>query len=171
MTYPEGLQLLWRLLSEAPSLERHSNSHVHRGFEIKYPGRKGLGDYALFHNNHCPTHEEIVREIYQLTTAENFEDLVRALEDIHANGDSADTTFFSDSFKTLLFLITLQEECNYPPPSNGRNLPFWRFYEAALAKLGVIDLRDVVTRTNNHGKHAPKPYLKIGANRRPAFYR
>lgn len=170
MTYEEGVILLKKLHSEAPNAALHSRSYSHNGFEIRYPGRKRLGDYALIHEGGCPTHEDIVRWIYAKTTEENFEDLVRALEDLHANGDSATTTFFSERLKTFLFLITLQEESNYPPPANGRNLTYWRFYEAALAKLGFTGIEEVVLRTNNHQKGVP-PLYEATKHYKPAFYK
>jgi hypothetical protein len=150
-------------------MAQHSNTHSYHGFELKYPGYKGRLDYALFHDGRRPKHEDIVRLIHDLTNEDNFDEVVHALEDIHANGDSATTSFFTDEIKRLIFLVTLQEEVNYPPPANGKNLPFWRFYEAALAKVGYVDLADVVSRTNNHGKGAPRPYPTVGRTR-PRYY-
>ncbi len=161
--------MLKTMAAAASSSLRHSNTHVYNGFELKYPGYKGGLDFALFHNGTTPKHEDIVRLIYDLTTEDNFEEVVRALEDIHANGDSAKTTFFSEEIKCLIFLVTLQEEVNYPPPAKGKNLPFWRFYEAALAKVGEVHLDEVVSRTNNHGKAAPRPYPNVELAK-PGYY-
>lgn len=169
MTYEEGLKLLEQLHSEEPSAPLHSKSFFYKGFEIRYPGRKKLGDYALVYNGRCPTHEDCARWLFRITSEENFEELVRALEDIHANGDSASNTFFPESVKTFIFLITLQEESNYPSPANGRTLTFWRFYEAALAKLGFTSIEDVVDRTNNHRSGVPALFEGI-KHYKPAYY-
>jgi len=170
MTYEQGIELLNQLKANAASSVRHANTYAYSGFELKYPGYKGGLDYALWHNGVRPKHEDVVKKIYDLTSEENFDEVVSALEDIHANGDSATTSFFSDEMKSLIFLVTLQEEVNYPPPANGKNLPFWRFYEAALAKVGEVTIEEVVERTNNHGKSAPRPYPNIGRVK-PAHYR
>lgn len=162
--------MLKQLAATAPNGLTHSNIHTYHGFELKHPGYKGGLDYALFHNGTTPKHEDIVRLIYDLTNDENFEKVVQALEDIHANGDSAATSFFTDEIKRLIFLVTLQEEVNYPPPANGKNLPFWRFYEGALAKVGEVAIAEVVSRTNNHGRSAPRPYPDVRRTK-PGYYR
>ena len=161
--------MLKQLKANASNQAQHSKVHSYNGFELKYPGYKGGLDYALWHNGDRPKHEDVVRQIFALTSQENFKDVVAALEDIHTNGDSATTSFFTDEVKSLIFLVTLQEEVNYPPPAKGKTLPFCRFYEGALAKLGLIGLDVVVERTNNHGKAAPIA-IEVNSHDRPAFY-
>lgn len=169
MTYQEGVRLIIELNAKVFGQAPFTSTYEYKQFNLMYPGKKRIGDYLLNHNGKHPRHEDIVNLIYDLTNEDNFEDLVRALEDVHANGDSATTSFFTEEVKSLIFLVTLQEEVNYPPPANGRNLPFWRFYEAALAKVGDVDLVEVVARTNNHGKVAPKPYANVGRIK-PGYY-
>ena len=109
MTYEEGIELLKQLNANAESRAQHSNSYSYNGFDLKFPGYKGGLDYALWHNGERPKHEDVVKKIYAITSEENFEQVVLALEDIHANGDSATTSFFTEEIKSLIFLVTLQE--------------------------------------------------------------
>jgi hypothetical protein len=81
------------------------------------------------------------------------------------------TEIFTQSQKELIYWITLQEEINYPQPEYaGRKLPYQRYYEAILAKLGKCRFEDVIRRTNNHGTGKPKLFTNITNVRIPLFY-
>ena len=82
-----------------------------------------------------------------------------------------DNDFYSHEIKNFLFWLTLQEDLNYPTPRyQGRKLPFQRFYEAVLAKLGLYELQYILGRTNNHKGGLP-PLLQTPQGLKvPVFY-
>lgn len=123
---------------------------------ITYPGYKKVGDYRLSINGHAPSHTDIVYEIYNYTTANNFNNVVNFLDELYNNGTRVNINIIDEEYKHKIFWITLQEEINYPQPQyKGRRLPFQRFYEAALIHKGIITLEAVNSRTNNHGNQVP----------------
>jgi hypothetical protein len=171
MTYPEGVRKMKKLVDELKQKGELSASFTFGNLLITYPGFKQHGDYKLTENGTAPKHTDVVMEIHAQTTAENFITVVRYLDDVYHNGLNAASTVFPPSFTEKLFWITLQEEINYPQPLKaGRKLPFQRFYEAALAKLGIIQLDKVLYRTNNHGRQKPV-LLDVKQQRRPSFYK
>lgn len=154
MTYPQGVKHMTDLCN---ALEKNKKSHFTVGrLRIDYPGYKKKGDYRLSINGKAPTHINIVNGIYNMVTPQNFNDLKVALEDLYTNGLTSSNTFFTQAQKELIYWITLQEEINYPQPRYaGRKLPYQRFFEGALAKIGHLTLNNVHTRTNNHGGRRP----------------
>lgn len=147
-----------------------SSSFIVGKLRIDYPGYKKLGDYRLSFNGIAPKHTDVVDLIYNMTLNNNFNDLVNALDDLYNNGLHSSNVIFSQNQKELIFWITLQEEINYPQPRySGRKLPYQRYYEAMLAKMGVISLSDVKNRTNNHGRIRPVLYSNF-TFKLPSFY-
>jgi hypothetical protein len=171
MNYPEGVRKMKKLADDLKLKGQQSASFTFGSLLITYPGFKEHGDYKLTENGTAPKHTDIVNEIHLQTTTENFTAIVRYLDDVYHNGLNAATTIFPPAFTEKLFWITLQEEINYPQPLKaGRKLPFQRFYEAALAKLGFITLEEVISRTNNHGKGKPV-LLEVKQYKQPSFYK
>lgn len=170
MTYPEGVRKMKKLAEELKQKGELTGSFVFGSLLITYPGYKEQGDYKLTENGTAPKHTDIIQEIFNQTTAENMDSIIRYLDDVYHNGLNARPSVFSQSFTEKLFWITLQEEINYPQPlKSGRRLPFQRFYEAALCKMGLIQMEALIARTNNHGKQKP-PLLDVKQYRRPSFY-
>lgn len=168
MNYQEGVEFMKgkSLLLESNQIDSFTVGNL----TITYPGKKMAGDYRLTINGKAPTHTNVVNIIYRHTTVANFNDVVDSLDDLYTNGMKAKSTFFSKTFKELIYWITLQEEINYPPPKLGRKLPFQRFYEGALAKVSKrVELKSVLERTNNHGLSVPRKY-PTDAYRKPSFY-
>jgi len=170
MNFEQGISYM-RHLTEKLKASGSTFGYLRRdNLVIKYPGYKKNGDYRLSENGKAPKHEDIVVEIFNFTNAENFERVVSFLADVYANGLFATSNVLSKNFKEKIFWITLQEEINYPQPQYaGRRLSFQRFYEAALIKKGVCSLKDVIHRTNNHGKSKPELY-KCDDIIHPVFY-
>jgi hypothetical protein len=170
MTYEEGIQKMKQLADELKEKGEPGASFSVGELVINYPGYKQHGDYKLSVNNEAPKHTSIVKEIFDQTNKENFTAVISFLEDVYQNGLHAMTNIFTDSFKQKLYWITLQEEINYPQPGrSGRRLPFQRYYEAALAAIGLADIDKVLYRTNHKGKGRP-PLFDIKNSRLPIFY-
>ena len=146
-------------------------SFVYGCLTVTYPGYKKHGDYKLTENGIAPKHSDLVLEIFEKTATANISSIARFLDDVYHNGLNANVSVFSEAFKEKLFWLTLQEEINYPQPQNaGRKLAFQRVYEAALAKVGITQLKTVISRTNNHGKRRPV-LLDTKKFRKPSFYK
>ena len=170
INYAEAATLMIRLFEELKSTGKMSNSFKAGNLLITYPGYKAPGDYKLTENGIAPKHTDIVIEIYTAVTNETFDLVVDFLNAVYLNGLAAQSPLFTRSFTEKIFWITLQEEINYPQPAKaGRKLPFQRFYEGALAKIGITDLQTVLARTKNHGKKRPE-LLDSKQLRRPVFY-
>jgi len=139
---------------------------------IEYPGRKRPGDYRMTWAGRVLNHDEIVHHLHDHTTPENAREMIAALDDLYREGLKGTHPFFIEELKELLFWITLQEEINYPQQERyaGRKLSYQRFYEAVLAKLGHLDIDEVVERTNNDYGPRP-PLLAIDGIEHPSFYR
>jgi hypothetical protein len=171
MTYEQGVQQMKRLTDELKEKGESGGSFSVGELVIDYPGYKQHGDYKLSVNNEAPKHTSIVKEIFEHTNSENFQAVSHFLEDVYENGLNATTTVFSETFKEKIYWITLQEEINYPQPGrSGRRLPFQRYYEAALAKIGQADIEKVLYRTNHKGKGRP-PLFEIKNTKIPTFYK
>lgn len=170
MNYADGVNKMKQLAGELKQNGGGTASFTFGSLLISYPGFKGLGDYKLTENGVAPKHTQVVKEIYQQTNSRNIDAVIGYLEEVYHKGLGAASSIFSTAFTEKLFWITLQEEINYPQPlMAGRKLAFQRFYEAALAKLGIISLEEVLNRTNNHGKKRPS-LLDVMQYRRPSFY-
>ena len=170
MNFAQGV-LYMAEMTEKLKTSGSITGYLRRGnLVIKYPGYKKNGDYRVSENGKAPKHEDIVIEIFNFTKEENFTSVVNFLDDVYTNGLFATSDLFSKSFKEKIFWITLQEEINYPQPQYaGRRLSFQRFYEAALIKKGICSLREVIKRTNNHGKYKPALY-RCNDIIHPSFY-
>jgi hypothetical protein len=171
MTYEQGIQKMKQLADELQQKGELTGSFSVGELVIEYPGYKQHGDYKLSVNNEAPKHTSIVKEIFEQTNSRNFEAITHFLEDVYENGLNAMTAIFSETFKEKIYWITLQEEINYPQPGrSGRRLPFQRYYEAALAAIGLADIDKVLYRTNHKGKGRP-PLFEIKNIKLPGFYK
>jgi hypothetical protein len=171
MTYTQGVRKMKKLADELKQKGEPIGSFVFGSLLITYPGYKQHGDYKLTEKGTAPKHTDIILEIFKQTTAENIDIISHYLDDVFHNGLNARPSLFLQSFTEKLFWITLQEEINYPQPVKaGRRLPFQRFFEAALCKMGLIEMEVLIARTNNHGKQKP-PLLDVKQYRRPSFYK
>lgn len=154
MTYTEGIEFM----KSISVMGNPSECFTFEEFTITYPGYKGNGDYRLSYTNGnvSPKHTDVIDILIELNKVNSTNDIAKELEVIYSEGLHAKTTIISDSLKTKLYWITLQEEINYPQPGcKGIRMPFQRFYEALLIKEDILTVEALYTRTNNHGKPAP----------------
>lgn len=171
MNYSQGIEYMKKLAVELKEYGGGAAAFRVGELIITYPGYKQNGDYKLrIGKELVPRHTDMVKEIYQLTTKENFDQLSFFLEDVYLHGLDAQHNLFDKAFKEKLYWITLQEEINYPQPKRaGRSLSFMRYYEGALAKIGIIELEKVILRTAHRGQGRP-PLINLKGIRRPRFY-
>lgn len=162
MNYTEGISFIKELskLHSNSGLGNYKLFIIMSNLKLEFPGYKNNGDYKLLYkqnDNWVPfSHSDIVSYIYKTTTPENALNIINSLDCIYQNGIMCDNDFFSHEIKNFLFWLTLQEDLNYPMPRyQGRKLPFQRFYEAVLAKLGFYELQYILGRTNNHNGGLP----------------
>lgn len=154
MTYSEGIEFMKSISIKG----KPSESFTYGEFTISYPGYKEDGDYRLSYTNGniAPKHTDVIDILLDLNQQNSTNEIAKELETIYSEGLHAKTILISDSLKTKLYWITLQEEINYPQPRfRGIKMPFQRFYEALLVKDGILTVEELYERTNNHGRPAP----------------
>lgn len=169
MNYSEGVKHMKKLTAQLHNSEKKSETFSVGQLTITYPAGKKYGDYIMRNGNNQPTHADIVGEIHDLTTNENFNDVLAFLEDVYTNGLNATNNTFSKAFKEKIFWITLQEDINYPKGS-GRRMPFSRYYEGMLAKIGQTDLEETKRKARVRTYRPRLLNLENGLVK-PAFYR
>lgn len=179
MTYNEGLVFIKSLfeLHKASDIGNIKTNLSIGNIRIETPGYKKNGDYKVLlkiegeKNLVAYSHADIVNSIYKNTTLENALNIINGFECLFLNGLNSQNTFFNSEYKNLLFWLTLQEDLNYPMDRyQGRKLPFQRYYEAILAKLGYYSLNFIIERTNNHGGGRPNLLNIPDEIKRPVFY-
>jgi len=179
MIYKEGITFI-KGLFELHKISAMNNSKMTLSagnIKIEIPGYKKNGDYKVLKLDveenlwKAPSHVDIVKFIFDNTFVENASNVIDGLECIFINGLKCENNFLNKEFQNLLFWLTLQEDLNYPMPRfQGRKLPFQRYYEAVLAKLGHYNLELIQIRTNNHKGGRPN-LLKVPENIKiPVFY-
>jgi hypothetical protein len=171
MNYAQGIEMMKKLVDDLKESGERFGTFEVGNLKIYYPGFKEHGDYKLtMQGGYIPKHTDIVKEIFEKTTKENFDAVSLFLEDVYKNGLAATNTALDQAFKEKIYWITLQEEINYPQPKRaGRKLPFMRYFEAALAKIGFVELEKIIMRTNHRAQGRP-PLFNLNEIRRPSFY-
>lgn len=173
MTYEEGIGYMIGLCEALKGKGLPTGFFMVGELRIDYPGYKPTpGDYRLSIDGEAISHERVVRWLHRKTNPENADRFIAALASLYANGLACQDTTLPRNVKEFIFWITLQEDINYPQRAgySGRKLPYQRYYEAILAKLGYLTLDSVIERTKNHGSTRP-PLLAIEGREHPAFYR
>lgn len=180
MTYEEGRTFM----IEATRAHKEIHNSEYRKIKailnyspitIEYPGYKANGDYKAWYKTEIMdaaealTHTDIVQTIFNKVTKENFNEYIDFLECVFLYGLQCSNT---GNLKYLIFWLTLHEDINYPMAAGkqGRKLPFQRYYEAILAKLGHYKLDRIVYRTNNHGSGIPSLLAIPSGIKKPVFY-
>lgn len=120
---------------------------------IRYPGYKTTHnkcDYCVYlvdeDGEHSISHVEIMNDLYDKTTMQNFEHMKKYVEDVAQIGrnveieNSLERTFdrgFSfEQLTDLMFYIAIQEDINYPGERfQGRKMCFYRYLEAIYCKI------------------------------------
>ncbi|EHK2334484.1 hypothetical protein KCK34_000912 [Clostridium perfringens] len=159
----------------------HFNNEPNFQVLLYYPGYRSKivnnninnYDYRLSLNGQPPCHTNIVRDLYDKSVEHpdlrpiliNFLiELANEGDDINLN-NYANLNIFNNGYtiqqlKTLIPILVLQEDFNFPRPRKGRTLPFCRYIEAVLAAdtRNNYTLNDVLNRTNNHRGGVPIPW-------------
>lgn len=120
---------------------------------IRYPGYKTTQtkcDYCVYlvdgRGEHPISHVEIMNDLYDKTTKNNFEYMKSYVEDVAKIGrnvridpglESAFNKGFSfEQLTDLMFYIAIQEDINYPEVRyQGRKMCFYRYLEAVYCKV------------------------------------
>lgn len=152
MTYEAAVRQMIRHWNDAEreGAALHDRVYIpYHGIEIKYPGYKKIGDYALYDSKYSeeevPPHSYYCQELYEyiIMRKDMFDTMKTYMEKIYINGIEDNPANYNDLPEDLvdllyrIFWVTVQEDINYPAlDSNtyrGRQLPFWRYFEAICA--------------------------------------
>lgn len=144
----------------------------YRRLGIRFPGYKTTNkkcDYCVClvdKNNEYPiSHTEIMQDLYNKTTKDNYMDLKRYIEDvarvgnevkmINYNGIDFNIGFSFQELSDLMFYIAIQEDINYPGVRyQGRKMCFYRYLEAIYCKVHLNHFLDEAI-----GKAAARGYI------------
>mgnify|MGYP000709583605 FL=1 len=146
---------------------------------IRYPGYKTTQtkcDYCVClvdrRGEHPISHVEIMNDLYDKTTMQNFEHMKKYVEDIARIGrnveieNSLEPTFdrgFSfEQLTDLMFYIAIQEDINYPERYyQGRKMCFYRYLEAIYCKIySNHSLKEAILRAK--ANYIPKNWNDVG---------
>lgn len=170
--------------------EEHSNAKQHyydlkrfdnnRRLRIRYPGYKTQKDkcdycvYLVDDGKECAiSHEEIMKDLYNKTTRENYSNIKKYIEDVAIVGEENiseisysgidfNLGFTFDELTNLMFYIGIQEDINYPKKHlEGRKMCFYRYIEAIYCKIHTNhSLADAIKRANVNYK--PSKWDDVG---------
>lgn len=120
---------------------------------IRYPGYKTTRtkcDYCVYlvdkNGEHPVSHVEIMNDLYNKTTTQNFSHMKQYIENVATIGrdvkiDKSLLPAFEHGFSfnvltDLMFYIAIQEDINYPGSHfQGRKMCFYRYLEAIYCKV------------------------------------
>jgi len=142
---------------------------------IRFPGyktKRDKSDYCVYlvdvNGEHPVSHVEIMRDLYAKTNVQNYELLIRYIEDVAVYGkeinipyslyqmDTGGFTF--EELTLLMFYIAIQEDINYPMPRfMGRTMCYFRYLEAIYCKVNNNhSLEDAIKKAiKRYGPPAP----------------
>lgn len=147
---------------------------------IRYPGYKTTRnkcDYCVYLVNedgeHPISHVEIMYDLYDKTTVQNYQYMKRYIEDVATIG--RDVNIHTSLFQTfehgfslekltdLMFYIAIQEDINYPGERfQGRKMCFYRYLEAVYCKVHTNhQIEDAVDKAIAHG-YIPRNWNDVG---------
>lgn len=183
MPFEENIIIMKEKSKAAANQEKYANQFSpdskYPNLKLFYPGKlQSQGDYKLEFYNTPLTHPDIVRAIYQFSLGGHGQFIANLLVDIYKNGLKSihnsnhqivinNLTIDMDEFKHLVYWIVLQEDINFPRPTyKGVNMPFWRYIEGIVAAEhpDLINIDQVIRRTNNHGAPPPLPFTHSNLN-------
>lgn len=131
-------------------LESYADS---KKLAIRYPGYKTTErkcDYCVYlvdeKGEHPISHVEIMTDLYNKTTVQNFKYMKKYIEDVAKIGRNIsvdcvlapvfDNGFSFEQLTDLMFYIAIQEDINYPEARyQGRKMCFYRYLEAIYCKV------------------------------------
>ena len=147
---------------------------------IRYPGYKTTKtkcDYCVYlvdeEGEHPISHVEIMNDLYNKTTAYNFQHMKRYIEQVATVGRnvSIDETLipaFKQGFPfevltDLMFYIAIQEDINYPNDRfQGRKMCFYRYLEAIYCKVNTNhQIEEAIDKATARG-YIPRNWNDVG---------
>lgn len=147
---------------------------------IRYPGYKTTRnkcDYCVYlvdeDGEHPISHVEIMYDLYDKTTMQNYQYMKQYIEDVAIAGRNVNihTSLFEafehgfsfEKLTDLMFYIALQEDINYPEERfQGRKMCFYRYLEAVYCKVHANHrIEDAVGKANAHG-YTPRNWNDVG---------
>lgn len=147
---------------------------------IKYPGYKTTRtkcDYCVYlvdeDGEHPISHVEIMYDLYNKTTIQNYQYMKKYIEDVATIGQDANMQaslfgtfkhgFSFEKLTDLMFYIAIQEDINYPEERlQGRKMCFYRYLEAVYCKVHTNHrIEDAVDKASAHG-YIPRNWNDVG---------
>lgn len=142
---------------------------------IRYPGYKtksNRSDYCVYlvdeYGEHPISHVEIMNDLYQKTTPQNYELMKQFVEAVALYGkdiripeflyEAEADGFTFEELTSLMFYISIQEDINYPMPRYmGRTMCYFRYLEAVYCKVNSHHLMEdaIEKATRRYGPPAP----------------
>lgn len=147
---------------------------------IRYPGYKTTRnrcDYCVYlvdeDGEHPISHVEIMYDLYNKTTMQNYQYMKRYIEDVATIGRNVNkhTSLFQafehgfsfEKLTDLMFYIAIQEDINYPGSRfQGRKMCFYRYLEAVYCKVHTNhQIEDAIGKANAYG-YMPRNWNDVG---------
>lgn len=147
---------------------------------IRYPGYKTTRnkcDYCVYlvdeEGEHPISHVEIMQDLYNKTTIQNYRYMKQYIEDVARIGrdiniDMALLPAFERGFSfeqltDLMFYIAIQEDINYPEARfQGRKMCFYRYLEAIYCKVYANhQIAEAIDKAIAHG-YIPANWNDVG---------
>lgn len=147
---------------------------------IRYPGYKTTRttcDYCVYlvdeEGEHPISHVEIMHDLYNKTTMQNYRYMKQYIEDVarigrDINVDMALLPAFERGFSferltDLMFYIAIQEDINYPGARfQGRKMCFYRYLEAIYCKVYANhQIEEAIDKATAHG-YIPTNWNDVG---------
>lgn len=147
---------------------------------IRYPGYKTTRkkcDYCVYlvdeRGEHPISHVEIMNDLYDKTTTQNFRYMKKYIEDVAEIGRNISIDrilepafnkgFSLEQLTDLMFYIAIQEDINYPGVYyQGRKMCFYRYLEAIYCKVcNNHRIEEAINKAVAHG-YIPKNWQDAG---------
>lgn len=172
----ELTQNMDNLKSNYQVLETYADSSQ---LAIRYPGYKTTRtkcDYCVYlvdeDGEHPISHVEIMNDLYNKTTVQNFRYMKKYIEDVATIGRDVNIHislfpafeygFAFEVLTDLMFYIAIQEDINYPEERfQGRKMCFYRYLEAIYCKIcSNHTLKEAILRAK--ANYIPKNWNDVG---------
>lgn len=147
---------------------------------IRYPGYKTTQtkcDYCVYlvdkAGEHPVSHVEIMNDLYNKTTMQNFGHMKQYIENVATIGrdvkiDISLLSAYKDGFPfnvltDLMFYIAIQEDINYPGSRfQGRKMCFYRYLEAIYCKVHTNhSIEEAIKKATAYG-YIPRNWNDVG---------
>ena len=147
---------------------------------INYPGYKTTRakcDYCVYlvdeDGEHPISHVEIMTDLYNKTTMQNYKHMKQYIEDVATIGrdinidisllSAFEYGFSFEVLTDLMFYIAIQEDINYPEERfQGRKMCFYRYLEAIYCKVHTNhQIEEAINKAVAYG-YIPRNWNDVG---------